>query len=70
MIFALLHLSSVSAAEHLGTAIETVVNDLDAPHLKPSGIEERLVGGLDASIFGLLTLVCKLADPPVPESGA
>eukprot|EP00931_Biecheleriopsis_adriatica_P001474 TRINITY_DN101827_c0_g1_i1.p1 TRINITY_DN101827_c0_g1~~TRINITY_DN101827_c0_g1_i1.p1 ORF type:complete len:146 (-),score=27.89 TRINITY_DN101827_c0_g1_i1:68-460(-) len=57
---------SSSSEEQLGTAIQQVVDDLDAPHLKPTGILERLQGGTDAACFGLATLVSKLR----PEAGA
>ena len=43
--------------EKLGTAVQAVIEDLDAPHLKPSGIEQRLLGGVNASCFGLFTLM-------------
>lgn len=39
---------------------QVVVDDLDAPHLKPSGIESRLVGGLHAAAHGLFQLVNSL----------
>ena len=41
----------------LGGAIEKVVTSLEAPHLKPSGIEKRLLEGTNAACFGLITLL-------------
>lgn len=48
----------------LGAAVERVVGQLEAPHLQPSGIGERLDGGLDAACFGLFTLLQWLGTPP------
>ena len=49
---------SEAEPELLGAAIEkVVVETLEAPHLKPSGIEKRLNEGLAASRFGLFTLM-------------
>ena len=44
----------------LGIKIEAAVTSLDAVHLKPTGILERLEGGLDAACYGLATLVLML----------
>ena len=45
----------------LGVQILQVVEELDAPHLKAEGIQERLQGGVDAACFGLATLISNLA---------
>lgn len=56
-----------SSASELGAALhKTVMVDLEAPHLKPSGIEERLLGGLDAAVFGLWSLMKQLPPPAAP----
>ena len=49
----------------LGAAVLAVVDELEAPHLLPSGIEKRLYDGVNASIFGLFTLMrhAALDDP-------
>jgi hypothetical protein len=36
--------------------VKGVVDKLEAPHLKPSGIEQRLLSGVDSACFGLFTL--------------
>ena len=41
----------------LSKAIQSVVDDLEAPHLQPSGIEKRLLSGVAAASFGLFTLM-------------
>lgn len=41
----------------LAAAVQSVVADLDAPHLLPSGIEKRLNDGVDAASWGLFTLI-------------
>ena len=52
--------------EQLGGAIaHVVVNTLEAPHLKPSGIHLRLKRGVDAACYGLATLLDNL---PAAES--
>ena len=43
--------------EHLGEQVREVVERLDAPHLRPSGIEQRLLGGTLPACHGLLSLV-------------
>ena len=43
--------------DQLGAAIQKVVDDLEAPHLLPTGIARRLESGVDASCFGLFTLL-------------
>lgn len=50
------------SADQLGAAVrEVVVVKLEAPHLKPSGIESRLAQGVNASCFGLFSLLQHLA---------
>ena len=44
-------------SEQLGKAVRSVVDELEAPHLKPSGIQSRLLGGVPAACFGLFTLL-------------
>jgi hypothetical protein len=46
--------------DDLGTAIEKVVDDLAADHLRPAGMLERLRAGVDAASFGVATLLCNL----------
>ena len=43
-----------------GEDIKGVVDKLDAPHLKPSGILERMRGGTDSGAFGVASLVTYL----------
>lgn len=45
----------------IGAAIQSVVEELDAPHLRPAGIAKRLEGGVDAACFGLFTLIAHKA---------
>jgi Na+/glutamate symporter len=45
----------------LGAAIEAVVEGLEAPHLRPSGIARRMECGVAASCFGLFTLLAQPA---------
>ena len=53
----------------LGGEITRVVEALDGPHLLPSGIRERLLGGNDAACFGLAALLTNMLDePPSQES--
>jgi len=47
----------------LGAAIQAVVDHLDAVHLQPSSIVERISGGVDAAAFGVATLMQNLAEP-------
>ena len=51
-----LHWKAKSPAA-IGAVVESIVDELDAPHLKPSGIEQRLQSGVKASSFGLLGLM-------------
>ena len=49
----------------LGEQILAVTTDLDAPHLLPTGIEQRLLSGVKAASFGLFALLQHAAfDPP------
>ena len=50
--------------EQLGTAIQTVVTELDAAHLLPSGIRERLQEGTSAACYGLPTLLGHFPERP------
>ena len=43
-----------------GEDIKAVVDKLDAPHLRPLGMLERLQGGVDAAAFGVATLIQNL----------
>ena len=43
--------------EVVGEAVLAVIDELEAPHLLPSGIETRLLGGTSAAAFGLFTLL-------------
>lgn len=43
--------------ETLGAVIKSVVDELEAPHLQPSGIGKRLESGVPAASFGLLSLM-------------
>ena len=45
----------------IGAAIQTVVEDLDAAHLRPTGIAKRLESGVNAACFGLFTLLAHAA---------
>jgi hypothetical protein len=45
--------------EKLGAAIVAVIDSLDAPHLQPSGVEARLLGGLDPAVFGVFNLMAQ-----------
>ena len=48
----------------LGEAIRKVVTDLDAEHLRPTSIEQRLIAGVQSAILGLFTLLQNLRPPP------
>ena len=41
----------------IGRVVRRVVEELEAPHLKPSGIESRLNGGVPSACMGLLSLL-------------
>ena len=55
--------------EQLGGEINRVVECLDAAHLLPSGIHERLTSGNDAACFGLATLLDNM-EPPAAAAPA
>ncbi|KAJ1486771.1 hypothetical protein T484DRAFT_1788571 [Baffinella frigidus] len=40
-------------ASELGAEVSAVVSRLEAPHLRPSGIEERILGGVAPACYGL-----------------
>lgn len=46
--------------EVLGSSVEAVMRDLDAAHLRPTGIRRRLDDGVDAACHGLVTLLANL----------
>jgi hypothetical protein len=48
------------SSDQLGAAIEKVVEDLAADHLRPDGMLERLRGGIDAASFGVATLLTNI----------
>ena len=52
--------TATTTTTRLGREIARVVEELDAPHLKPSGISERLDNGVDAACYGLATLLSHL----------
>ena len=54
---------SQAPAAALGAAIEKVVRDLAADHLRPDGMLQRLRDGVEAASFGVATLVTNLATP-------
>ena len=45
-------------------AVQKVVTDLDADHLRPSGIEQRLIAGVQPACLGLVTLLQNMQPPP------
>ena len=49
--------------EALGSAVQTVLTHLDAPHLLPSLINQQLEEGNVAASFSYLTLMTNLAEP-------
>ena len=49
--------------DKLGTAVQTVITDLDAPHLLPSLINKQLENGNVAASFSFLTLMSNLSKP-------
>lgn len=58
-----------SDPEILGAAIKKVVDDLDAVHLQPSGILERMKSwAIDPGCFGVQTLMQNLAEPHQAEA--
>ena len=58
--------------EDLGAKIKTVVEDLDAPHLRPTSILQRIQGGVKPACYGLFSLIDHLKDveakPPNPSA--
>jgi hypothetical protein len=54
------------APADLGAAIERVVTDLAADHLRPDGMLQRLRDGVDAASFGVATLLTNMALPAAP----
>ena len=48
-----------------GEAVHKVVKDLDAEHLRPTSIEQRLIAGVQPACLGLFTLMQNLK-PSVP----
>ena len=61
---------SLTSAAQLGGAIADVVDSLDAPHLRPTGIVARLRDGVDAAAFGAATLVGCGSTPHPPNPPA
>ena len=47
--------------DNLALSVRKVVEDLEAPHLKPTGIASRLENGVHATCFGLFTLLQNLS---------
>lgn len=45
----------------LGSTVRAVVENLEAPHLKPTGIVGRLDNGVNATCFGLFSLLQNLS---------
>jgi hypothetical protein len=54
-------------ADKLGGAVRGVIDTLEAPHLRPSGIQSRLMSGVKPSCFGLFSLMQHLA--PAASAG-
>ena len=50
-----------------GQAVQRVVTDLDAEHLRPTSIEQRLIAGGQPACLGLFTLMQNLKPLP-PET--
>jgi hypothetical protein len=48
----------------LGEVVIGVMDELDAAHLRPTGIAARLADGVDAACHGVLTLLAN-----IPEDG-
>jgi len=53
-----------SASPARAEAVNQVVSDLDAEHLRPTGIEQRLIAGVQPACMGLFTLLQNLRPPP------
>ena len=47
-----------------GQAVHKVVTDLDAEHLRPTSIEQRLIAGVQPACLGLFTLMQNLRPLP------
>ena len=47
--------------ETLGRDVKNVIDTLEAPHLRPTGIESRLRSGVKPACFGLFSLMQHLA---------
>ena len=50
---------ALSDAE-LGAKVAAVIEELDAAHLRPTGIEERLKSGVDAACHGIAALLTNI----------
>lgn len=48
----------------LGAAVQEVVTSLDALHLQPTGMYQRIQDGIDATAFGVSTLMSKISPAP------
>ena len=48
--------------QELGERVAGVIEALDAPHLRPTGIAERLRGGVDAACHGIATLLANIKE--------
>jgi len=44
----------------LGSKVAAVIEELDAAHLRPTGIEERLKSGVDAACHGIAALLTNI----------
>lgn len=49
------------ASDLVGARVRAVVEGLEAPHLRPSSIEERLLAGTNAAAYGLASLFTNLS---------
>ena len=58
----------VSASADVGQQVATIVDSLEAPHLRASGILERVQKGLPPASWGLSTLMAKLESHPAPPA--
>ena len=54
---------SGNGSEPLGLAVQEVIDKLDAPHLRPSLINQQLEEGNTAASFSFLTLMSNLSEP-------
>jgi hypothetical protein len=46
--------------EHLGAKVKAVVVKMNAPHLQPSSIEERIKDGVNPACWGIFTLMSNM----------